>query len=232
MENSGLFDILVLAMIAAFLIFRLRSALGRKVGRQRPTDRFPREVEDSGDAVIHLPERQADESRAPGADEPPPIKREDAAKPDDAAPGVTQLRIADPAFDEEKFIEGARLAFEMILLCFAAGDKRRLQALLSEKLLERFLGEFERRSKSDRSLDATLVSFVSSDIVAARVEDSLAAITVRFVTEQVHLWRDREGAVVEGDEKQVTRVTDTWTFERDLRSGDLNWLLVETRGGE
>ena len=240
MENSSFIDILILAMIAAFLVFRLRSALGRRTGHQRPPDRFPREVEDSGDTVIHLPERNAGGEGAGDADAPPPIPPSESAgdpdsepeRDDDRAVGLTQLKIADPSFEESHFLDGARGAFEMILDAFAGGDKSRLHALLADETFDRFAGEIDRRAAAGETLETTLVSFEAPEIADARVDGGRAAVTVRFSTEQVNLVRNEAGEVVDGDEAEVSRIVDIWTFERDLRSSDPNWRLAETRSGD
>lgn len=235
MENSGFLDILILAMIAAFLVFRLRAALGRRAGRQRPPEGLPREAGDSGDTVIQLPDRKADSgkakagARARGSGEPPPLPEEEAEKQAPSAPGVTELRIADPAFDEEKFLEGAHIAFEMAVEAFAAGDKAQLEALLADDVFAQFAEEIDRRAAAGEVHETTLVSFAETEILSARAEDGLAAVTVRFVTEQVNLVRDAEKEIVSGDERTVRKITDVWTFARDTRSEDLNWRLVETR---
>ena len=57
---------------------------------------------------------------------------------------------------------------------------------------------------------------------------SKARVTVRFTSEQINLVRDGAGEVVEGDPRQIDTVIDLWTFERDTRSRDPNWQLVET----
>ncbi len=232
MENSSFIDILILAMIAAFVVFRLRSALGRRTGHQRPPDKFPRDVEDSGDSVIHLPDRNADADaqRKDGADQPPPLSR--PAESGSPSSGMTQLKIADPSFDETQFLDGARIAFEMILQAFADGNKDQLGTLLADDVLERFSGEIERREHAGESLETTLVSFASADILSARLDDGLATVDVKFVTDQIKLLRSEQGVVIEGDEARTSRTIDIWAFERDLRSDDPNWRLVETRSGD
>lgn len=235
MENSGFLDILILAMIAAFLVFRLRAALGRRTGRQRPPEGLPREAGDSGDTVIQLPDRQADSGKAKagarprGAGEPPPLPEEEAAEQAPSAPGVAQLKIADPAFDEEKFLEGAHIAFETVVEAFAAGDKAQLEALLADDVFAQFAEEIDRRAAAGEVHETTLVSFAATEILSAQATDGRAAVTVRFVTEQVNLVRDAEKEIVAGDERTVRKIADVWTFARDTRSEDPNWRLVETR---
>ncbi len=231
MENSGFIDILILAMIAAFLVFRLRSALGRRTGHQRPQDRFSRDTEDSGDTVVHLPERGSGDAaphKAPDGEPESAAEEDEAAVTSPEIPGLTELQDVDPDFGPDEFLEGARIAFEMILDAYASGDKDQMRALLADDVLERFVSEIDNRAQARRTLESTLVSFVSVSIETARIEGRSANVTVRFVTEQINLLRDEDGNAVEGDGQAVTQLVDVWTFERDLRSRDPNWRLVET----
>jgi predicted lipid-binding transport protein (Tim44 family) len=60
----------------------------------------------------------------------------------------------------------------------------------------------------------------------------MAYITVDFDIEQTAVTRDKTGAVVEGNPDRISNVQDIWTFTRDTRSSDPNWLLIETRAAE
>jgi predicted lipid-binding transport protein (Tim44 family) len=55
-----------------------------------------------------------------------------------------------------------------------------------------------------------------------------AHLTIKFVSQQITAVRDDNNEVIEGDPKEVIDVTDFWTFARDTRSGDPNWILVAT----
>jgi len=227
MQGSGLLEIVLLAMVAGFLVLRLRRVLGRRTGHQPPPDRFPREVDDSGDTVIQLPDRgrNDDESAADDESGPPPPPRPTVGQPS----GMTQIKIADPTFKEDEFLEGARMAFEMILDSFAEGDKKRLKSLLGSVVYDGFANEIDRRERAGERLETTLVSFVLADITNAVMTSRKARLTVKFMTEQVNVLRDSDDKVVEGDAAAVTKITDIWTFERDTRGRDPNWQLIETR---
>lgn len=211
-------------MVAGFLVLRLRRVLGRRTGHQPPPERFPREVEDTGDTVIQLPDRGRDGDEAEGA-MPPPPPTPAAGEPS----GMTQVKIADPSFKEAEFLEGSRMAFEMILESFAEGDKKRLKSLLAPAVYQGFADEIDRRERAGERLETTLVSFVLADIINAAMVGRKARLTVKFMTEQVNVLRDSADEVVEGDAAAVTKITDIWTFERDTRSRDPNWQLIETR---
>ncbi|MFP6760055.1 MAG: Tim44/TimA family putative adaptor protein [Alphaproteobacteria bacterium] len=229
MQGSGFLEILVLAMIAGFLVLRLRSVLGRRTGNEPRGDRFrgeTRESDDSNDTVIQLPDRGDDKEQS-GADDdvqPPPPPRPEAGPPS----GLTQIKISDPGFNENEFLEGGRVAFEMILDAFAAGDKKRLKSLLAGPVYDGFASEIDRREQAGERLETTLVSFVLADIVGATVEGRKAWLTVKFLTEQVNVLRNAADEVIDGDPSSVEKINDVWIFGRDLKSRDPNWQLVET----
>ncbi len=226
MGDGQFFDIILFAMIAGFLVLRLRSVLGRRTGneRQRP-DPFGRNRQQQQqqqrpeDKVIELP----DHTGLKPADAPA------AAAADPLAAGLTLVRIADPSFDTATFLGGAKSAFEMILAAFSKGDANALRPLLNDSVFTDFSTAIDERKKAGHKLDTTLVGITSADVLEARVEGRVAFVTVKFVTEQVNVTRNSSGAAVEGDPDRVATVTDIWTFARNTRARDPNWTLVETR---
>ncbi|MFZ1414049.1 MAG: Tim44/TimA family putative adaptor protein [Defluviicoccus sp.] len=234
-------DILLFAVIAAFLVFRLRSVLGKRTGHQGPgpgeprRDPFSREppVEAGSDRVVPLPKPKT-EPALPGigddaAAEPATIG-EGIGGP--AAAGLTQIRIADPNFAADEFLSGARIAFELIVGAFAAGDADTLKPLLSEEVFNNFADSIRRRQETGQKLENQLVAIRSAEIDEAYMAGRTAHVTVKFVTDQISVVRDAEGAVVEGSPTDVNEVTDYWTFARDTRAGDPNWALVATNSPE
>lgn len=225
-ESFPFFDILLLAMIAAFIALRLRSVLGRRTGheQQNPPSRVRRDSVRQPDTdvaanedVIPLPDRGADRRREPGG----------AETPLEAA--LTRIKIADTSFDSETFLSGARAAYEVIVTAFARGDIRTLQPLLDEKVRRSFTDVIESRKKAGQTQETTLVGIKSAEIVDAELEGRLASVTVKFVSDMISATKDAAGEVIAGDATKVTSVTDIWTFKRDVRSRDPNWLLAATR---
>ena len=229
MEGFQFLDIIFFAMIAAFLVFRLRSVLGRRTGHQsRPPDNMSqrsREAEPEAN-VIELPDRSAANDE-PDFDDDADFE---PAEPDDpVARGVARIRAADPDFDPAAFEEGARAAFEAIVHAFATADTGTLRALLNDEVFENFEHAIRQRLDAAETLETTVVGIKSADIVEAEMSGRNAFVTVTFVSEQVNVTRDADGEAIEGDPTQVTDVTDIWTFARNTRSRDPNWKLVETR---
>jgi predicted lipid-binding transport protein (Tim44 family) len=212
-------DIVFFAMVALFLVLRLRSVLGKRTGneRRRP-DPFsgPQPVPGRKDAdnVITLPDRAGERAETPATD---PL-----------AAGIAAIRAADRGFKEQEFLSGARAAFEMILGAFAAGDAAALRPLLNDEVYANFAQEIDRRQRAGEKLENRIVRMRAADIVEARMDGRMALVTVKFVTEQINVLRDDKGVPLPGQSSEPAEVIDLWTFARDTRSRDPNWLLVAT----
>lgn len=233
-EGIQFLDIIIFAMIAVFLVMRLRSVLGRRTGHERRRDPFAAgRAGEKGDKIIPLPDR----GRPAHGDEVVDIARDPMPASRGANPsgapaepgGLDRIRAADRDFTPEGFLAGARAAFEMIVTAYAAGDTATLRPLLSDDVYEKFSGAIAARAKAGETLQTTLVGITSADILEAELRGRDAAITVKFVSDQINVTRDAEDRIIEGDPSTVTSVTDLWTFSRNLRSRDPNWTLVATR---
>jgi predicted lipid-binding transport protein (Tim44 family) len=226
MEGSFPFlEIVLFAMVAGFLILRLRGVLGRRTGneRRRPdpiSARTAAEESRERDTVVPLPERPRPTAQGESA---PSVANAGALS------GIGQIRSVDRGFDSSGFVTGARRAFEMIVESFASGDSNGLRPLLSDEVFAQFDGAIRARSEAGHSLTTTLVGIREAEIVDAGLEGRTAQVTVKFVSEQINVTRDREGRVVDGDPSAVATVTDIWTFARNTASRDPNWVLVATR---
>lgn len=211
-------DIIFFAMIAAFLVLRLRNVLGRRDGHEnKPSDPFsvPDPKETADENVIQLPER-------------PETVSADADPEDILAGGLAQIGINDPSFNPAGFLDGARVAFEMVLNAYVSGDTATLKSLLSPEVFAGFEKAIRDREQAGEVLEDTLVGIRVADLVEAYMDGTNANVTVKFISEQVNVTRDDNGDVVDGNPNLVIDVTDFWTFSRDTRSSDPNWLLVAT----
>ncbi len=233
--GNSLLDIIILGAIAAFLVFRLRSVLGKRTGfqggrehdpfhqeqmRRRQQEQGPQADEEGEDKVVHLPEGRGEGRKA----EPPMPDFGDSP----AAAGLTQIKLADRSFEPDEFVQGAGAAFEMIVNGFAHGDTKALRPLLSDDVFSDFAGAIDERREREERLETTLVGIKSAEIVEADLRGKTAFVTVKFVSEQVNVTYDSEGRVVDGDPSAVETITDIWTFARNTRSRDPNWSLVAT----
>jgi predicted lipid-binding transport protein (Tim44 family) len=235
------YDIILIGLVAVFLILRLRSVLGKRTGSERPpaADPFerpkpppvqPRPGDASGNAggndnVIPLPTANAPAPKPPGVTGPGAIR---ATVMPTATAGVAAVKAADPSFDAGGFAGGARAAFTTIVEAFAKGDTKTLRALLDDRTYASFEGAIRAREQNKEKAETTLIGFEASDIAAAEMQGSHAAVTVRFVSEQINVTRNAEGQVADGNPNEVQKVIDLWTFRRDTKSSDPNWLLIKT----
>lgn len=226
-EGFQFIDIIFFAAVAGFILLRLRGVLGRRTGHQRPPPVQPRNIDEANENVIQLPDRdEADEMSAHLA---PEIEELDDVTDSVVAAGIAQINSADGNFTHRSFLDGALGAFEIVIEAFAAGDRDRLGDLLDDDVYRPFSRVIDDREEAGHSHETTLVSIDETEIIEAGMNGRTAAVTVRFVTQQINVTRDGDGDVVDGDPTHVATVIDLWTFERDTRSRSPNWKLVATR---
>jgi predicted lipid-binding transport protein (Tim44 family) len=223
MSASGLpIDLILFGMIAAFLVLRLRSILGKRTGFERQ-------------APPPMPQ-------APLRKQPPPIIEGRAevvppAAPQAVPPGTSptgqalaRMREIDRGFEPARFLAGAEQAFRMIVAAFAAGDRVGLHALLSDETYKAFEEAIAAREKAGETQISEIKSIQQLAIEDAAVRGTVGVVTARIVSDQISYTRDRDGRPVAGTDA-VTEITDLWTFERDLTQRDPTWRLVSARSG-
>jgi predicted lipid-binding transport protein (Tim44 family) len=211
-------DLILFAMVAAFLVLRLRSVLGRRTGFERPPEAAPgvpapaagREAE-----VVPMP-------AAAGARRALPDPRSPTGQ------ALLRIRETDPAFDPAAFLGGAEAAFRMIVEAFAAGDRETLRNLLADDAFAGFDGAIAQREAAGETQRTELRAIQDMTIEGAELRGSVADITLRIVSDQVNLTIARDGSITAGAEA-VTEITDLWTFQRDVAGSDPTWKLVGTR---
>lgn len=222
MGASGGFplDLVLFGMIAAFLVLRLRSILGRRTGFERPPQANP---PTPGPAVAPGP---VIEGRAE-----PPASAPSRPLPDPTGPigqSLARMRAIDPAFNVARFLDGAEKAFRIIVGAFASGDRTALRSLLSDDTYRAFAQAIEAREAAGHVQVSEVRGIETAAIEEAELRGSVAVVTVRFVSDQISLTRDKDGQPVAGTDA-VTEITDLWTFEHDLAARDPTWRLVAAR---
>ncbi len=135
-----------------------------------------------------------------------------------------------PGFNKEKFLTGAKKAFELILISFSKGDTETLEKLVSKNVSRKFQEILNQRQAEGITAETDFIGFDSAEITNAQItKNDLVKITVKFISEQVNLLKNKEGEVIEGDDQYIQNITDIWTFERNLTSTSPNWLLASTK---
>ena len=218
--DGAFLDILIFGMVALFIFLRLFAVLGRRTGSERQPGPDPlkppqdqRVTEDR--AVVPFPR-----AAQPGA----------PSLANSVLEGVKAIRRVDPSFDPDLFINGAGHAYEMIVGAFAAGDKATLRSLLDEPVYNGFVQAIDQRVQAGHTQESHFAKIKGAEIREISVKGTIAEITVRFASDMITVTRDSRGTVVAGHPNEPGEVVDLWTFARDLRSRDPNWLLVATGG--
>ena len=228
MDSSNIVTLIFMAA-AVFVFLQLRSVLGKRTGHERPPMDFPGSGEDRAaeadgaegdDNVITLPSRD-------GADQYREIDR--VAKTGTALnKQLRAIKDAAPIFSPREFLSGATMAYEMIVMAFADGDRKTLQNLLSKEVYDGFADALAEREKAGETVQTNFVGIEKMDIVGAELRDNSAHVTVSVISQLISATKDNEGKIIDGDPNEVAEVRDEWTFAKDVRDRDPNWKLIST----
>ena len=195
-------QILVLAVIAAVVLYQLYATLGRRVGRQPE------------DAPVGV---QSGKTAVPTAEPVVAARLE----------GVAALRARQPDFDPGRFLNGARGAYEMIVKAFATGDRETLKPLLADDVMANFEAAIVAREAEGRTETVEFMTPPRVDLEDVVVDGDNARAVVRILAEV----RARSTSA-EGDAVDDRRTAELWTFERNLKSSNPNWALVHVAAAE
>jgi predicted lipid-binding transport protein (Tim44 family) len=214
-------EIVILAMIAAFLGLRLYSVLGRRAEHEE--DAVPHRFDAGDNAPLAAP--QAAQQTAP----------QRAIELEGVMPaverGIGEISSADRNFDLTQFMEGAKGAYEMVLEAYWDGDRDTLRDLCDDDVFEGFSGAIDAREDAEHTLDNKLIRVEETRIHSASLDKRMARIAILFVADIATVTRDKDGTVVAGSLDDAIESRDVWTFSRNIGSNDPNWVLDETDEG-
>ena len=199
-------ELVILAGVAAVVLFQLYAVLGRRVGRQ---------AEDLAQAQAVPSSREPSPPAAPGVTEPA------------ALTGLAALKARDPSFDIGRFMQGARQAFQMVVKAFAAGDRTTLKPLLAPEVMTAFETAMSDRDREGRTEQVEFIQEPRADLESLGVFGDLAKASVRFLAEFRSRTKGPEGEAVDD-----RRTAEVWTFQRNLTSRDPNWTLIHVDPAE
>jgi predicted lipid-binding transport protein (Tim44 family) len=216
--NGSLIQLLVLAGIAIFLILKLRSVLGTREGFEKPPiplDEVRPRVRRDFEVIEGGPDRDITDHVAEGSD---------------AARALQQMKQAEPSFAVTPFLQGARGAYEMILMAFERGELDQIRPFLSDDVEASFAEAIAARDRDGLTIEASFVGMKEMALHEATFnkDSRFAEISVRFVGEQTYVVRNKAGEIVEGSPREIKKSRDIWTFARQMGSDDPNWQLVAT----
>lgn len=214
--NPALIELIILAGIAVFLFLRLRSVLGTREGFEKPR------MQPKNDA----PKR--DFKVIDGGEDKDITDNVD--KNSKSAEALKLIKSEDENFTVNEFLSGARSAYEWILMSFEKNEIDEIRELLSEEVAEAFDAVVNQRVSQGLTIEAEFIGIREMKLVEATYSSNTktAEISVSFVGEMTSVVKNSSGEIVEGDPKQIKRQKDTWTFSKDIKSSNPNWLLVAT----
>jgi predicted lipid-binding transport protein (Tim44 family) len=208
---------LFLMAAIAIIFWRFKSVLGQRSGFERPPQTPPQKP---------APDLRVIEN--PSYIAPDPVWQGHAAEGSDIAKTLEAISTQDRDFSVTSFMQGAKAAHEMILESFAKSDRAALKPLLSKSVFESFAAVIEENKAKGHKKIFQFVGNKATSLEAASLNGSKAAISVKFISEMINATLDKNGKTLQGDDKAILEDVDLWTFERDLKSRDPNWLLVAT----
>ena len=200
-------DIIIFAIIAIFLVYRLKSILGQKSDGNKQNNKINIDKKNFTN-VVKLGNRQSDVN--------------------DKKISEDSIYSEDPTFNEKEFLKGAQNFFEMVIDSFVKGDLKNVEIYIDKKLNKNFQLVIDERLQEKEILDINIIKMISIKIKDVKKLNNFLRVSVLFETEQIKVLKDKKGEVIDGDQKKSILVKDLWTFEKKIQSEDLNWILVET----
>ena len=202
MDNAFQYmDIIFLAVVAGFVLLRLRSVLGKRTGSEKK------------DPNLYSYDKPVNQS----SDTPKPVQM--------------QANINNSKtdwFDNDNFIAGAKGAYETIVTNFENDNIKELKPLLEEDVLKSFTEVIEKRKKNGEYVEFSFIGIESAEIIYKDLNSSPMEVTVRFISEMITCIKNSKDEVISGSLNQIQKVTDVWTFAKFKNKKNANWLLLAT----
>jgi predicted lipid-binding transport protein (Tim44 family) len=200
-------DIIIFAIIAIFLVYRLKSILGQNSEGSEQNNKINIDKKDFTN-VVKIGTKNNDINNS--------NKNKD------------KLIKIDPTFNEKEFLKGAQNFFEMVIDSFVKGNLKNISNFVDSKLIKNFQSVIDERLADKETLKIDIVKMNSIQIKNTTILKQFVRISVLFESEQIKVLKDKKGIVIDGDEDKSILVKDLWTFEKKIQTKDLNWKLVET----
>ncbi len=197
-------DIIIFAIIAIFLVYRLKSILGQN---SEGNDQNKIDIENKDfNNVVNLGKQKINNAKT----------------------NTNAISTIDPTFNEKEFLKGAQNFFKMVIDCFVKGDLNEMLNFIDDKLIKNFQSVIDERLEEKETLKIDILKMHSIQIKDVKRLNSFLRVSVLFETEQIKVLKDNKGKIIDGDQNNSILVKDLWTFEKKIQSKDLNWTLVET----
>ena len=195
-------DIIIFAVIAIFLVYRLKSILGQNSEGNEQNNKIDLEKKDFTN-VVSLGSKKLDSTKE-------------------------TISTIDPNFNEKEFLKGSQNFFQMVIDCFVKGDLKNIVNFIDDKLIKNFQAVIDDRLEDEETLQIDVIKMNNIQIKDAKTLKNFMRVSVLFETEQIKVLKDKKGKIIDGDQNNSIIVKDLWIFEKQIQSKDLNWKLVET----
>ena len=214
-------QIFILAAVAIFLFWRLRAVLGSRDGFEKTI----KEIKESSDVVSNP--KVIDETNNESPDDDIFDYVDENSK---NAQVFKKMKEFDSDFSVNKFVSGAKMAYEIILMAFERGDTEKLKTLLEKKVLTSFKSVIDKRKKDGFIVDAKFIGMRDIRIINASFSQKtkIADVTLSFKSEITTVVRDSKGAIIEGHPDEIKKQKDTWVFTKNLSDKSPIWFLKST----
>ena len=203
-------DILIFAIIAVFLIFRLKNILGTKTGFEDSSFN-KNKTENNIAKVISIDAKKTTQSN------------------DKENKETLKIKEIDKTFDHIQFIEGSQIFFKMILDAFVEGNLDKVKEFIKPSVLKNFNFAIKERNKESETLIINLKIINKTEIFSSEISKTVLRISVLFESLQIKALKDKENNLIDGDLNKEILVKDIWVFERKINYLNPNWTLIETK---
>ena len=211
MQNSlPYLDILIFAIIAVFLIFRLKNILGTKTGFEDSSFN-KNKTENNIAKVVSIDTKKTTQSN------------------DKENKETLKIKEIDKTFDSIQFIEGSQIFFKMILDAFVEGNLDKVKEFIKPSVLKNFNFAIKERNKESETLIINLKIINKTEIFSSEISKTVLRISVLFESFQIKALKDKDNNLIDGDLNKEILVKDIWVFERKINYSNPNWTLIETK---
>ena len=222
MNNFPYIDIFILAMIAVFIINRLRNSLGKKTGNE--SDIAQKFSQKSSKFTESNPDKEIEKSKKQFRGSKKTILHENSSI-NEKLNNIVKL---DSDFTVESFVDGAKKAFEYILVRYSEDDIKSLKPLLATEIFNNFSDQIKQRQNKKHQLGITILKIDDPEIVDINIDkNKLCFIKVEFKSQQVQTTRDSKNKIIDGNDNLILNIKELWTFSKEIKSKNPNWVLEE-----
>ena len=203
-------DILIFAIIAVFLIFRLKNILGTKTGFE--------------DSNFNKNKTETNLANVVSID-----TKKTTQKHDNLDKEIIKIKKTDETFDHIQFIDGSQTFFKMVLEAFVEGNLDNVKEFIKPSVLKNFNLVIKERKKEGETLIINLKVINKTEILSSEMSKTALRISVVFESLQIKVLKDKDNNLIDGNLNKEILVKDIWVFERKINNINPNWTLIETK---